>query len=165
MASVINKGIADLIGAVRPSIADPFLPKKIEKGRLDDITGDEVPFRRELTKLHPLDFAGLAGAAASTRPGTSVCRTTLFRGEDPWFALFRGAGGARSETVSPVQAQEAGSRKGFRTVTVPYIRPCWKSSDARKREPATADRIKRLIDALTSPSRGTGSAGGNTESS
>ena len=37
MASVINKGIADFIGCARPSIADPFLPKKIEEGRLDDI--------------------------------------------------------------------------------------------------------------------------------
>ena len=27
----------DLIGAARPSIADPFLPKKIEEGRLEDI--------------------------------------------------------------------------------------------------------------------------------
>ena len=27
----------DFIGAARPSIADPFLPKKIEEGRLDDI--------------------------------------------------------------------------------------------------------------------------------
>jgi dimethylamine/trimethylamine dehydrogenase len=29
--------VLDLIGAARPSIADPFLPKKIEEGRLDDI--------------------------------------------------------------------------------------------------------------------------------
>ena len=34
----------------------------------------------------------------------------------------------------------------------------------RKREPATAERIKRLIDALTSPSGGTGSAGEESES-
>ena len=27
----------DLIGAARPSIADPFLPKKIEEGRIEDI--------------------------------------------------------------------------------------------------------------------------------
>jgi dimethylamine/trimethylamine dehydrogenase len=27
----------DMIGAARPSIADPFLPKKIEEGRLEDI--------------------------------------------------------------------------------------------------------------------------------
>ena len=37
MASVIRKGIADLIGCARPSIADLFLPKKIEDGRLEDI--------------------------------------------------------------------------------------------------------------------------------
>jgi dimethylamine/trimethylamine dehydrogenase len=37
MARQINKGLLDLIGAARPSIADPFLPKKIEEGRLEDI--------------------------------------------------------------------------------------------------------------------------------
>ena len=30
-------GVLDFIGAARPSIADPFLPKKIEEGRIDDI--------------------------------------------------------------------------------------------------------------------------------
>jgi dimethylamine/trimethylamine dehydrogenase len=37
MASQLNRGIIDLIGAARPSIADPFLPNKIKEGRLDDI--------------------------------------------------------------------------------------------------------------------------------
>jgi dimethylamine/trimethylamine dehydrogenase len=37
MVSLINKGIVDMIGAARPSIADPFLPKKIEEGRIEDI--------------------------------------------------------------------------------------------------------------------------------
>jgi dimethylamine/trimethylamine dehydrogenase len=37
MVSLIRRGIADFIGAARPSIADPFLPKKIEEGRIDDI--------------------------------------------------------------------------------------------------------------------------------
>ena len=37
MVSQINRGIVDFIGAARPSIADPFLPKKIEEGRLDEI--------------------------------------------------------------------------------------------------------------------------------
>jgi len=37
MVSQIRRGIIDLIGAARPSIADPFLPKKIEEGRIDDI--------------------------------------------------------------------------------------------------------------------------------
>jgi dimethylamine/trimethylamine dehydrogenase len=37
MVSLIRKGVMDMIGAARPSIADPFLPKKIEEGRLDDV--------------------------------------------------------------------------------------------------------------------------------
>lgn len=37
MASLINRGVLDMIGAARPSIADPFLPKKIEEGRIDEI--------------------------------------------------------------------------------------------------------------------------------
>ncbi len=37
MVRVIKQGIMDMIGAARPSIADPFLPNKIEQGRLDDI--------------------------------------------------------------------------------------------------------------------------------
>jgi dimethylamine/trimethylamine dehydrogenase len=37
MAAVLGSGAYDIIGAARPSIADPFLPKKIEEGRLDDI--------------------------------------------------------------------------------------------------------------------------------
>ncbi|HIG42021.1 MAG TPA: NADH:flavin oxidoreductase [Gammaproteobacteria bacterium] len=37
MVSQIRRGIVDFIGAARPSIADPFLPRKIEEGRLDDI--------------------------------------------------------------------------------------------------------------------------------
>ena len=57
MASQVKRGLIDLVGAARPSIADPFLPKKIEEGRLEDIrecigcnmcyTGDQlgVPIR------------------------------------------------------------------------------------------------------------------------
>ena len=33
----IKRGVTDLIGAARPSIADPFLPNKIKEGRLEDI--------------------------------------------------------------------------------------------------------------------------------
>lgn len=57
MVGQIKRGVIDFIGAARPSIADPFLPKKIEEGRFEDIrecigcnicyTGDQlgVPIR------------------------------------------------------------------------------------------------------------------------
>src|SRR5579871_4965679 len=37
MASQVKRGVIDLIGAARPSIADPWLPRKIAEGREDDI--------------------------------------------------------------------------------------------------------------------------------
>ena len=37
MVSQIKRGILDLIGGARPSIADPFLPNKIREGREDEI--------------------------------------------------------------------------------------------------------------------------------
>jgi dimethylamine/trimethylamine dehydrogenase len=37
MVSQIRRGVLDFIGAARPSIADPFLPHKIDIGEIDDI--------------------------------------------------------------------------------------------------------------------------------
>lgn len=37
MVRQIKSGVLDLIGCARPSIADPFLPKKVEEGRIEDI--------------------------------------------------------------------------------------------------------------------------------
>ena len=37
MVALVRTGVADLVGAARPSIADPFLPRKIAEGRIEDI--------------------------------------------------------------------------------------------------------------------------------
>ena len=37
MVRLVRQGVLDLIGAARPSIADPFLPRKIDEGRVEDI--------------------------------------------------------------------------------------------------------------------------------
>lgn len=37
MVRLVKSGIMDLVGAARPSIADPFLPNKIRENRLEDI--------------------------------------------------------------------------------------------------------------------------------
>ena len=37
MIENIEKGYCDIIGATRASIADPFLPNKVNEGRVDDI--------------------------------------------------------------------------------------------------------------------------------
>ena len=50
MADIVRTRALDIIGAARPAIADPFLPKKIAEGRLDEIrecTGSNVCILRE----------------------------------------------------------------------------------------------------------------------
>ena len=37
MVRLVRPGVLDFIGCARPSIADPFLPRKIEEGRIEDI--------------------------------------------------------------------------------------------------------------------------------
>ncbi len=37
MVRMIRDGVLDMIGSARPSIADPFLPRKIQEGRWEDI--------------------------------------------------------------------------------------------------------------------------------
>ncbi|MFO1034485.1 MAG: FAD-dependent oxidoreductase [Hyphomicrobiales bacterium] len=37
MVRQVRQGLMDFIGAARPSIADPFLPQKIDEGRVEDI--------------------------------------------------------------------------------------------------------------------------------
>ncbi|MCP4768470.1 MAG: NADH:flavin oxidoreductase [Gammaproteobacteria bacterium] len=37
MARQIKSGVLDMIGCARPSIADPFIPRKIDEGRVEDI--------------------------------------------------------------------------------------------------------------------------------
>ncbi len=37
MVKQVNSGVLDFIGCARPSIADPFLPRKINEGRIEDI--------------------------------------------------------------------------------------------------------------------------------
>lgn len=37
MVKQLNSGVLDFIGCARPSIADPFLPNKIDEGRVEDI--------------------------------------------------------------------------------------------------------------------------------
>src|SRR5215831_10724733 len=55
MAEVIRSGAVDLIGSARQAIADPFLPRKVAEGRLDEIrecTGSNLCILREETFRH-----------------------------------------------------------------------------------------------------------------
>lgn len=55
MADLVRSGELDVIGAARPAIADPFMPKKIAEGRIEDIrecTGSNVCILKEEVNRH-----------------------------------------------------------------------------------------------------------------
>jgi len=98
MAEIVRSGKWDIIGAARPSIADPFLPKKIEEGRLDEIRecmGNNSCTARGNTGNH-LGCAQNATAGEEYRRGWHPERFTRARNADR-DVLVVGAGPAGME--------------------------------------------------------------------
>lgn len=121
MARMIRSGTLDFIGCARPSIADPFLPKKIEEGRIEDIrecigcnmciTGDMTQsisrctqnptFMEEWRKgWHPERIAAKGDSAnvlviGSGPAGLEAARALAMRGYDVAVAEARDSFGGR----------------------------------------------------------------------
>ena len=98
MAEIVRSGTWDIIGAARPSIADPFLPRKIEEGRLDEIRecmGNNSCIARGNTGNH-LGCAQNATAGEEYRRGWHPERFSRARNADR-DVLVVGAGPAGME--------------------------------------------------------------------
>jgi dimethylamine/trimethylamine dehydrogenase len=98
MAAIIRSGVWDLIGAARPSIADPYLPAKIDDGRLDEIReciGCNVCIAKGDERLH-LGCTQNATAGEEYRRGWHPERYTQATNADRG-ALIIGAGPAGLE--------------------------------------------------------------------
>src|SRR5260370_33186668 len=108
MAEVVRSGAVDLIGAARQAIADPFLPRKIAEGRLDEIrecTGSNVCILREEAFNH-LGCVQNATAGEEYRRGwramTVGVRTTAGPGRHgPTGDAVAGAAGRADGQVGP----------------------------------------------------------------
>ena len=141
MVSAIRRGVMDLIGAARPSIADPFLPRKIEEGREDEIrecigcnicvAADNqcVPIR---CTQNPT--MGEGGAAAGTRSASrrrrrkpAACSSSA-AGRRGWNSRALGCRGVE------VTLAEAGTRLGGRLLheaTLPGLASWMRVADHR----------------------------------
>ncbi len=123
MVSLVNKGVLDLIGAARPSIADPFLPKKIEEGRFDDIReciGCNICVSGDFT-MSPVRCTQNPTMAEEWRKGWHPEKVRKARSEKP--VLIVGGGPAGLEAAQtlgkrgyPVLLAEAGTELGGRAL-------------------------------------------------
>ncbi|MGH2849984.1 MAG: FAD-dependent oxidoreductase, partial [Solirubrobacteraceae bacterium] len=99
MVAIVTSGQYDLIGAARPSIADPFLPAKIETGRLDEVReciGCNVCIARWETGGTPLVCTQNATAGEEYRRGWHPERFSQASNSDKT-VLVVGAGPAGME--------------------------------------------------------------------
>jgi dimethylamine/trimethylamine dehydrogenase len=121
MVRVIKQGLMDLIGAARPSIADPFLPRKIEEGRLDDIrecigcnvcvTGDMTMSPIRCTQNPSMGEEWRRGWHPERVPAAGEAKNILVIGAGPAGLEAARALGQRGHAVTIAdQNREAGGR-------------------------------------------------------
>src|SRR3990172_9006315 len=98
MAAHITGGRLDIIGAARPSISDPFLPNKIDEGRVEDVReciGCNVCISRWETGAPPMMCTQNAAANEEYRRGWHPEKFKKANSEDS--VLVVGAGPAGME--------------------------------------------------------------------
>ena len=118
MERIIRGGAWDLIGAARPSIADPFLPAKIRDGRLDEIReciGCNICISRADSRRH-LGCTQNPTAGEEHRRGWHPERLPAVRDRDRE-ALVVGAGPAGLECAITL------ARRGLRRVRLVEAEP------------------------------------------
>jgi dimethylamine/trimethylamine dehydrogenase len=123
MVRVIKDGVQDMIGAARPSIADPFLPTKIRDGRLDEIReciGCNICYAQDTLGV-PIRCTQNPTMGEEFRRGWHPER--MEPSPDPASVLVVGAGPAGLEAAltaarrgHTVQVAEAGTALGGRLV-------------------------------------------------
>ena len=118
MGRIVRSGAWDLIGAARPSIADPFLPAKIRDGRLDEIReciGCNICISRADSRRH-LGCTQNPTAGEEHRRGWHPERVPAARDRDRE-ALVVGAGPAGLECAITL------GRRGLRRVRLVEAEP------------------------------------------
>ncbi|WP_193368144.1 NAD(P)-binding protein [Pelagibius marinus] len=131
MVRVVKQGIMDMIGAARPSIADPFLPKKIEEGRIDDIrecigcnicvTGDEVSAPIRCTQNPTMGEEWRRGWHPEVIPAAKDRERVLIVGGGPAGLEAARACGQRGLEVVLAEASEAWGGRALHESRLPGL--------------------------------------------
>ena len=139
MVRMIRDGVLDFIGAARPSIADPFLPRKISEGRIDEIReciGCNICVSGDMT-MSPIRCTQNPSMGEEWRRGWHPER--MRPRHDEQRVLVVGAGPAGLEAAMSL------GRRGYEVVLVERSRTLGGRVAAEARLPGLAEWI-RVVD-------------------
>ena len=157
MLRLVKQGVLDLIGAARPSIADPFLPRKIDEGRVEDIrecigcnicySGDQLGTPIRCTQNPTMGEEWRRGWHPERIPEKGSDRSVLVVGAGPAGLEAAVALGQRGYTVALAEARrELGGRVTLESSlrnslsTSDNCRPFATSTSIPRRRPSAISR-------------------------
>jgi dimethylamine/trimethylamine dehydrogenase len=160
MVSQIRRGVLDFIGAARPSIADPFLPRKIESGDMDDIrecigcnicvSGDYTMSPIRCTQNPTMGEEWRKGWHPETVPFASGKDTFLIVGAGPTGLECARILGQRGYTVHIVEAREQWGGRVTRESALPGLASWIRVRDYRLQQLRKMARVEMLRGSLVS---------------
>jgi dimethylamine/trimethylamine dehydrogenase len=152
MVRWVKSGLTDLIGAARPSIADPFIPKKIEEGRIEDIrecigcnicySGDSLSVPIRCTQNPTMGEEWRKGWHPDRVPPRGSDTQVLVVGAGPAGLEAARALGARGYRVALAEASRVLGGRVVREATLPGMREYIRVRDWREGQIAKMPNVE-----------------------
>ena len=158
MLRMVRQGIVDLVGAARPSISDPFIPKKIDDGREDEIrecigcnicyTGDQTGTPIRCTQNPAIGEEWRKGWHPEHIPAKGSDSTVLVVGAGPAGLEAAVALGKRGYAVTIAEARRTLGGRVKQEAEMPGLRQWARVAEWREHQISKLPHVEFFLDSV-----------------